>query len=1286
MEHASRFYAGVDRDTSPEAMAEGKLRSLVNFRFLKAGGNFRCQHVQGNRHLFSLTPGFVPLGSAEYGGVSFIFSVNPSTGEGEVGSWPSPDPSGTGGFVHAYAPLMNWTGAVDVADPLAPRLPLRTGMFGFDCSHMMEVEACMSYDGSVDLYFTDNLNPLRGINTGFNVRTGAWNGRRYWQGNLINAINLFFETCPHPVFDTVLLGQAGKWPAGNTIFYARYSTASLDKTSFLAESSPVQVGVNLPADGVITDGDPANTDTGKSVTLTLTGIDPSFGFVEIGFAYYSDDTVETGLIDRMYATIPGSATLTLTITGYEDVIDITPDDLILRKDPADVVRSITQYQSVLWGANWRESHGRDDLLQQLAHQIVAKPPVASTLDTEDCPKFTDDTSVAFGYKDYHRTFDKVGYFRGEPYAFAVVFVLNGGKETRAFPVTGYDAWMDPLITSTNPNGVLRMPSNMQGGYAMQNAPGLVRLMAVTFDVSGAVIDPWIQNNVCGFYFTRAKRKNTLVYQGHVSNAYLPDYSMWDDEGNSLWPGNSPDDIRHGENLWCEFNGFITGQLRGYEVADRTKSSDSGISYDHIVDAQPQSHLFGMFSTDHFFSGEAVDGKYFLVLQGNAFCPITLMGYSGSRLPANLWEQTLFSAGPGLLDDTGPSPDCGNVTLYNVAEAEFSATGPSVGPKFTSAYAEAGQEALGQGKPIWWYAWRGTVFGNLEEYGSRSMKQRRYLGLHDNEPGQGTPNLDSRLRSTGDSYPVVNVYKNDPRLLDVGQHYQPHSEFYFRISDFIPLSDFAGITGRKFYKGDCFLGRTYHRQTCAMSDHDGEYHGDRYVKYGSMFGGIQEVACNPSMRDRGVQGTLPYYPGLYPSDPGNMAHENCNSAESDSYNHGYHQVLGLYGRQGNNLNTPQEPVEYPDRIRYSSIKVTGDIADAYRKWDLAAYKDFDPKAGQMMKIGEVGGRLFTVLETGIKVHSVRERGVVGDGQGGSLVIGEGDMLSPVSMDINGAGTQHQFSVVRGGLGYYGYDYRGRSIWRFRGGGEVELLSVQKSFKADVYEVSEVLSQHADVLHRIPDAAVCLGGVVGYKDTRFLEVGWSFIYPQGEDLPPVQRTLVFSEEMDVYAGERTHHSPFYLNIGPDLYSVDPEHLPVSGDANPHSDFFLHDEKTQPYTTFYQKPPFSKLGFTVNNAVAKEKVFDAVHLHVSPQAPARYRCSTEYQQASLDPFLSANEFQRPLYKEGAWKVPYIRAVATDPGQDLQIGSMMRGRWMEVEYEWETNDEIRASSAVTIFRPSKT
>lgn len=1284
MEHANRFFAGVDRDTSPEAMAEGKLRSLVNFRFLKAGGNFRCQHVQGNRHLFSLTQGFVPLGAAEYGGISFIFSVNPATGEGEVGSWPSPDPSGTGGFVHAYAPLMNWTGGIDVADPAAVRLPMRTGMFNFNCSNMMEVEVSISHDGSVDLYFTDNLNPLRSINSGFNVKTGAWNDRRYWTGSLINAINVFFETCPHPVFDTVLLGQAGRWPAGNTIFYARYSTAALDKTSFLAESAPVQVSVNLPADGVITDGDVANTNTGKSVSLTLTGIDPNFGFIEIAFAYYSDDTVEVGLIDKMYATTPGSSTLTITVTGFEDVIDITPDDLILRKDPADVVRSITQYQSVLWGGNWRESVGRNDILQQLAHMIVAKPPAPFTLDTEDCRKFTSDTSLAFGYKDYHRTFDKIGYFRGEPYAFGIVFVLNGGKETKAFPVKGYDAWMDPLASAMNLNGVLRMPSNMQSGYAMQDGPDFINLLAVTFDASGVTIDQWVQDNVCGFYFVRADRKKTLVYQGHVSNAYLPDQSMWDDQSNAVMPGGSDGSV-FGHDLWCEFNGFITGQLRGYEVADRANYGSS-IAYDHIVDTVPWPHMFGLFSTDHFFSKEATDGKYFLVLQGNALCPITVYGVSGSRVPANLWEQTSFSPGPGLLDETGANPDCGNITLYNVAPAEFSSTGPSSGPKFTSAYAEGGQEALGQGQPMWWYAWKYTFGGALKEYGNRSMKQRRYLGLVDNELGAGTPNLDARLRSTGDLYPVVNVYRSDPRLLDVGGHYQPHSEFYHRISDFIPIGSLPSITGTKFYKGDCFLGRTYHRQTCAMSDHDGENHSGRYLKYGSMFGGIQETACNPSMRDRGTQNNLPYYPAIYPTDPGNMMYENCNVAEADGYNHGYHQVLGLYGRQGNDLNTVQQPTEYPDRIRYSAIKVAGDISDAYRKWNLAAYKDFDPKAGQIMKIGEVGGRLFTVLETGLKIHSVRERGIVGDGQGGSFVIGEGDMLSPTTIDINGTGTQHQFSVVKGASGYYGYDYKSRSIWRYRGGGEVELLSVQKAFKRDVQEISDTLSQHADVLHRIPDAAVCIGGIVGYRDSRFMEVGWTFIYPYATGGRLIQRTLVFSEEMDVYAGERTHYSPFYLNIGTDLYSVNPSGMPVLGSSNPQADFYLHDEQTQPFATYYGNPAFSKLGFVVNNAVATEKVFDAVHLHASPTAPARYRCHTEYQQALLDPFLSIDEFQRPLYKEGAWKVPYVRAVSTDPGQDLQAGSMMRGRWMEVEYEWGTGDDVKASSAVTIFRPSKT
>jgi hypothetical protein len=1288
------FTGGVDRDTAPEKMRPDRMRRLLNFRFLRMGGdNFTCWHVKGNQLAFALTSGHVPLGAVDYQGIAYIFSVNKATGVSEVGTYPSPSVSGTGGFEHVYRPLRNWTGAVDpVLDPDAERLPLDTVMLNFSCDRQMEVEAALSYDGSVDLYFTDWMNPVRGINSGFNAKTGVYNDRLYWSGNLVHSVDLFFETCPHPVFSAVSLGQSGRWPAGNTVFYARYSTGSLDKTSFLAESAPVQVSVSLPSDGITADGDPAETDTGKSVTLALSGIDPTFPFVEIAFAYYGDDTTEVGLIDKVFATVPGSSGLTVTITGFEDVLDLTLDDLVRRKQTADTARSITQMGSILWGANWKESGGRSDLLQDLATSILARPPANDALDTFADNVFRTSGLGAEGYKDYQNTFDKVGYFRGEPYAFGIVFVLNGGKETRMFPVSGYDAWLDPTASVPNANGVLRFPTNMHAGYQYFDGPlpGNIRLMGVTFDTSGITLDPWVSANVCGFYLMRAERKPQLVYQGHVANAFKPDFSPWDTTATAQF-ADGVDGWSIGSHMVPEFN-----QGPGYDpelvqIANRSKLGCGGsaeIHYGVQLNGARQGHRFGLFSTDHFFLKEATNGNYWLVIQGRAPLDNYKMttGYaSDDRVPAQLWEQTDFTPGPVTLTQEGATPNYGLCQLYNVAPDEYAATGPTgftVG--FTSRYAEGGGEAQGQGLPMWYYAWHNGSC--TEEYGSRSIQQRRYLGVVIDQDGAGTPNLDATLKAASGDVALVNAYKNDPTALDVAGLYQPHSEIYHRISDFLPLSALAMLTGQKFYRGDCFIARTYHRQMASTSDNGGENHNGVYVKYGNMIGALQEMAVNASMRGVDPGSDRTYYPLTGASDPGSFAFEHSGTLESDSYNRGYQQVMGSYGRVGNDINLPARPEQYPNRIMYTGIKVSGDFADAYRQWDLAAYKDFDPRCGEMVKVGVERGQLFTVMESGLQVHFTRERGMVGDGEGNVFVIGEGDTLSDRTRQVSDTvGSQHQFSIVRGSAGHYGYDQRKRVIWRFRGG-ELQFLDVQKQFKSDVYELSELLSQHSDILHATPDAAVCLGGVTGWVDHRHAEVGWTFLLPDPENaLQPFRRTLVFNEETDWYGGERSHHSPFYFTIGNDMYSVDPHKLPLMTGAPWTTEAYLHDVEGQPCTSFYGEDPLSMVEFVVNPAVPAKKVFDALHLSMTPHAPASHQEHTEYQDSIVPVFLSSNVWETPLYKEGAWRVPYLRATAVTAGQDLLVGSAMRGKWMKVRFDWSSDQDVGLVAAETIFRVSK-
>lgn len=100
MEQASNIFTdGLVTDLHPLTTAENKLTDALNATTITFNGNeMILQNDMGNTliqdtatgNVMGLSDGFVPVGMKEYGGVLYIASMNPSTGEGELGTIPSP--------------------------------------------------------------------------------------------------------------------------------------------------------------------------------------------------------------------------------------------------------------------------------------------------------------------------------------------------------------------------------------------------------------------------------------------------------------------------------------------------------------------------------------------------------------------------------------------------------------------------------------------------------------------------------------------------------------------------------------------------------------------------------------------------------------------------------------------------------------------------------------------------------------------------------------------------------------------------------------------------------------------------------------------------------------------------------------------------------------------------------------------------------------------------------------------------------------------------------------------
>lgn len=1269
MNSQNDFVGGVDRDTAPDLIERTRLRDLRNFRLATVDGQgLILTSVAGNDEQFGLSSGFVPLGHAVFQGIAFIFSVNPVTGEGEIGCFPSPIDTFTGGFQRVYQPLQNFTGTTDPRGVSSPvRENFRSECLGFDCEHQMEVEARISYDNSVELFFTDFNNQLRHVNAGFDIDTGISNRRFYWHGNdgtphplgpnpecsvLQNALNVFFETCGYPVKNNVTVEGGGSLEAGNWFLHFRYLTSDLTPTSFLSQVGPIQVTTDGTPQGARLDGDAENVNTGKKIVITLDNIDSNYPYIEVGYSYHHGDTYDTGLFDRQFVIPAGSGQITLDITGNDARVDLTLAELVKPKSIEDTPRTICQSENRLWGFNWKQRDVDVELMREVALDVTADAPLDSELYLAQDWR-AGQSSTVFQYKDLQDTLDRVGYFRGEAYAFAVVFVFNDGKESIPFPVTGQDLYPGGL-GGTNEQGVLRFPlPNTLELYDGTNA----KVMGVKFDTSGSVLGD-LEDDICGFYFVRAERNPQLVYQGLAVHNWT-----YDNAPGTAGPVISPTFVDHSTNKIPEFIGLANGNL-DMDVPWRTAGLN-GIETaagNVIRDADTMAIL----SADHFFNKTFANSGYVLVEVGRIGMAVS--SQDANTIPAYLYDQISFLgiAGTPVVD----------VDCFNVAGR----TPVSTGPGFVSFFYEGNGDNVGS-PYVWFYG-----NGLNGEVGNREVVQRTYIGCSKNALATtlAQPDLNT-VR-------LVNIYRSDPTLTDVSTLYFPGTTLYYRISEFYDVSQWGGTFIE--YNGDCFLGRNYFKSTHSGGFHDAsEFNGSIRYEWGNLYGAITENAVNVAMRRQDEDNSaITYYPEYNISTPISfMAFVNDNE-ESDLVNNGYSRTLNLRGVLGDDEFVPIRGNWYPTRGRYSNRYVNDSaINDGYLNWDIDAFEDFDHSPGEIMKAIAFRGQVYTVHRHAIRRHYIAERFLNQTASEGELVLGEGDTLSDRSEVISGElGTQHQWSIIRTDRAFYGYDQKMRSVWRVGYDGMREIAH-QKMFANDVYTISEPLDDFSDAVNNTQDNPICVAGVVGFYDRKHLEVGWSFLWllqqnPGDENDIRYNETIVYNEKLDVYMGKRDHHSPYYITLHEDMYSMDPGTAPWDADSSG-ATFWLHD-KLSDHAVFYGQQFAKKISAIVNPMSGSPKLFSHCALAGSDVALQKVDFFTEFQSSSIDPFVSNPSFWlEPRYKENSWHftVPKTTTILPNAGNvDYGISSPIRGKWMQVDMYWNDTEPVRARSLVTSLRLS--
>lgn len=552
----NEFFGGINTVTDVLKIKNSSIRDSFNMRSIDIDGHGLVKiNLKGNTIHFTLTNGFTNIGKVETNyGFAVIFSYNSVTHEGEIGTFPSPNASG-GGFNNIYKPLMNFNGG----------LPLRSTEFNFSLTKpIRDGYVRVDSDQSINIYFTDNSNPYRVVNTGFTVG-GVYTSRGYTTAQLRKFINVFLNTPVHPAISLNTIGAVGKHKAGTYIYYIRYSTQTYDTTPFIVHSGPVQISPDVDFDTVknIALGQVEGFVTNKSVTLTFAGMDTDFPLFQIARVYhYGDNLRDVKLYDKYYET---GANITVLVTDDENKIELTLQELLYKHPYHQIGKTMKSFNKRAWYANLSDGDEiNDEYLKGFAEKIVI------TYDVLDLPidyygaSNSNPQVPLLGYGDVYKNFqlkyDFVGYFRGESYCFATEYVLTkSGATTEAYPLFGTDEWKEnlpglgyydnlkgiyrfpcqydePLVGTLNNYGVKR--DWLSGGGSGVKVPAdNLRLIGVKFDLTAA--KAWLasnqpaaryfEENIYSMYFNRAERKPNLLYEGLMVGAYSLDFPTTYDE-------------------------------------------------------------------------------------------------------------------------------------------------------------------------------------------------------------------------------------------------------------------------------------------------------------------------------------------------------------------------------------------------------------------------------------------------------------------------------------------------------------------------------------------------------------------------------------------------------------------------------------------------------------------------------------------------------------------------------------------------------------------------------------
>ena len=329
----------------------------------------------------------------------------------------------SGTLLYEYAPfynLLNPTASIPEKSLLPLRLNAKTA--NINISQPLTINTEVSYDDSVNLIVTDDINPPKIINSRFYLtssteyriadRHGNLDTNIYSDENFKIETSLIKNTNKITTVDFLGIKDGGNMKVGNYTFYFKLADYDGNESDFIAESGKVVCHIGTVNSPKSIRGGQLDENSNKVIKFKLNNLDLAYDYINI---YYTRSTgdgdseiVKTYFIEDKFKIVNNNTEI--SITGYENHTEITTDSINIKYANFDSVKTIATCQNICFAGNVTNDYEVFKTLEKYSLYAIPTPMYDTNgigyLDEAYNEKYK---SVGYEYYNAQNIYYKLGY-------------------------------------------------------------------------------------------------------------------------------------------------------------------------------------------------------------------------------------------------------------------------------------------------------------------------------------------------------------------------------------------------------------------------------------------------------------------------------------------------------------------------------------------------------------------------------------------------------------------------------------------------------------------------------------------------------------------------------------------------------------------------------------------------------------------------------------------------------------------------------------------------------------